>query len=491
MSGSGARLLPPLAPERLGGRAPDMLTVDEAVARITASFTALGEHERVPLLEALGRVLVEDIAADIDIPPFDNSAMDGYAVRSADVAGATPERPVTLHLRGEIAAGQGVAGPGAPGALGGGEAYRILTGAPIPPGADAIVPYEDTDGRGFGGWTGRTGAAEAAAERAVRVFRPVERGDNARYAGDDQKKGAVVLRAGTVVRPAEVGVLAALGRTQAWVYRRPRVAVLSTGDEVVPVDQPLQPGQIRNANSWSLLALIQHYGGIPISLGIAPDRPEAVRAALLEGVAGAADLLLTSGGVSMGDHDVVKQVLQQEGEIAFWSIDLRPGKPLAFGAVRGVPIMGLPGNPVSSMVTFELFARPALLKLAGHSRLRQVELWATAEQPITNRSGRENFMRGIATPKLSAGGDSTGGATPQRESPRSRPGAATAAAAEAPPEGGRDEIEWVVRLTGDQSSGILTSMSKANCLVRIPKTRPRVTAGERVRVLMLDWPPLR
>lgn len=486
MSGGEAGLLPPLAPERLGGRAPDMITVDEAVARVVDAFAPFGEHERVPLLEALGRVLVEDVAADIDIPPFDNSAMDGYAVRSADVASATRERPVTLDVLGEIAAGHGAGGPGSARALGAGEAYRILTGAPIPPGADAIVPYEDTDGQGFGGWTGRRGSDVAAAEREVRVYRPVERGDNARYAGDDQKQGTVVLRAGTVVRPAEVGVLAALGRTRAWVYRRPRVAVLSTGDEVVPVDQPLRSGQIRNANSWSLLALIQHYGGIPISLGIAPDRPEAVRAALLEGVAGGADLLLTSGGVSMGDHDVVKQVLQQEGKIAFWSIDLRPGKPLAFGAVRGVPILGLPGNPVSSMVTFELFARPALLKLAGHSRLRHVELTATAEQPITNRSGRENFMRGVATPVVAAGGGSPGGNTPQGESSRTSASSAVAVAAE----GGIDGIEWIVRLTGDQSSGILTSMSKANCLVRVPKSRPRVEAGERVRVLMLDWPPL-
>jgi molybdopterin molybdotransferase len=444
-------LADPLAPERLGGRPPDMVTVDDAIERITAAFAPLEEHERVPLLDALGRVLVEDVPADIDVPRYDNTAMDGYAVRAADVAMATAERPVTLRVLGEIAPGRVEGRPAGPG-----EAFRILTGAPLPPGADAVVPYEYTDGRGFGGWTGQTGATLAEAERQVRVFRPVEGGENVRFVGEDQRRGEVVLRAGAVVRPAEVGVLASLGRTRVWVFRRPRVAVLSTGDEVVPVDQPLGPGQIRNANTWSLMALIRHYGGEPISLGIAPDRPEAVRERLLEGVAQEADLLLTSGGVSMGDHDVVKGVLQEEGEIAFWSIDVRPGKPLAFGRLRGVPIMGLPGNPVSSMVTFELFARPAMLRLAGHRRLRKVALEAVALQPITNRSGRENFMRGIVARRAAPGGGE----------------------------------EWVVRLTGEQGSGILTSMARANALVRLPKSRTRVEAGERVAVWMLDWPPL-
>ncbi|HEX2033739.1 MAG TPA: gephyrin-like molybdotransferase Glp [Chloroflexota bacterium] len=443
--------LSPLVPERLAGPAPDMISADEAIVRVTAAFRPLEEHQRVPLLEALGRVLVEDIPADIDVPPFDNSAMDGYAVRAADVAGAGESRPVTLQLAGEVAAGHV-----APRPLEAGEAYRILTGAPLPRGADAVVPYEYTDGRGFGGWSGAAGAALAGAEREVRIFRPVESGENVRQAGEDQRRGEVVLRAGTVVRPAEVGVLASLGRTEAWVYRRPRVAVLSTGDEVVPVDQPLQGGQIRNANGWALLALIRHYGGQPIDLGIAPDRPQAVRDALLEGRRRGADLLLTSGGVSMGDYDVVKAVLQQDGEVSFWSIDVRPGKPLAFGHFQGVPLIGLPGNPVSSMVTFELLARPALLRLAGHTRLRKIELLARALHPITNDSGRENFMRGVA----------------ERQ------------------EGPDGEVEWVVRLTGGQGSAILTSMARANALVRVPKTRPRVERGESVRIMLLDWPPL-
>ena len=453
-------LAPPLAPQRLGGPTPDMLSVEDAFARIAGAFSPLPEHQRVPLLDALGRVLVEDIPADVDIPGFDNTAMDGYAVRAADVSGASDERPATLRVVGAVAAGHLAPGPAGPG-----ETYRILTGAPLPPGTDAIVPYEYTSGRGFGGWTGARVTPEEEGE--VRVFRPVAPGENVRYRGEDQRRGAVVLRAGAVVRPAEVGVLAALGRTEVWVPRRPRLAILSTGDEIVPVDQTPGPGQVRNANSWSLMALVQHFGGEPIDLGIVPDRPQDVRERLLDGVARGADVLLTTGGVSMGDYDVVKAVLQQDGEIAFWSIDLRPGKPLAFGRFGGVPILGLPGNPVSTMVTFELFVRPALLRLAGHSRLRKVFLDAVALQPISNRSGRENFMRGVVEPPSGRRRPPAGPRCP-------RPG----------------EPPWAVRLTGEQGSNIITSMARANALVRLPKSRTRVEAGERVEVWMLDWPPL-
>src|SRR4051794_17078764 len=246
-------LLDPLAPERLGGPAPDMISVDDALERIVRSFQPLDEHERVPIVEALGRVLVEDVPADIDVPPFDNTAMDGYAVRAADVTSATPERPAALRVVGQVAAGSVAERP-----VRAGEAYRILTGAPLPPGADAIVPYEYTDGAGFGGWSAQAGE-RVSEEREVHVFRPVAPGDNVRYQAEDQKRGEVIIRAGTLVRPAEVGGLAGLGRTQVWVYRRPRVAVLSTGDEVTPVDQPLPPGHIRDVNSFSLAALIRHY----------------------------------------------------------------------------------------------------------------------------------------------------------------------------------------------------------------------------------------
>lgn len=433
------------------GRAPDMLSVDEALARILDRFSPLPDHERVELLAALGRVSVEDVPADVDLPPFDNTSMDGYAVRAEDIAGASVERPTLLRVIGEVAAGRVQTIPLAPG-----EAYRILTGAPLPPGADTVVPNEDTDGKGFGGWAGEAGGRIAAQEREVRVFHRAPRGDNVRYAGEDQRRGAVLVRAGSLIRPGEVAVLASAGRSHVWVHRRPRVGILSTGDELVAIDRTPGPGQIRDTNGVALAAQVRHYGGEPISLGIAADREEAVRECLLQGVARGVDLLLSSGGVSMGDYDVVKRVLQDEGAISFWSIDVRPGKPLAFGHFRGVPILGLPGNPVSSMVTFELFVRPSLLRLAGHSQVQKVEIEAIAAEPMRNTSGRENFMRGIVERRQ------------------------------------RDDAahEWVVRLTGEQASNIITSMARANALVRVPKTRTTIQPGERVQVLMLDWPPL-
>lgn len=436
--------------DRLAGPAPDMLTVDLAVERILEHFPALADHERVPLDAALGRVLVEDVPADLDLPPFDTTAMDGYAIRAEDVSTAARDAPVTLAVIGQIAAGAVAGRP-----VRSGEAYRILTGAPMPAGADSVVPYEDTDGKGFGGWSGEEGSHEAAAERDVRVFARVERGENVRFRGEVQRHGEIVVRAGTLIRPGEVAVLATFGRPDLWVYRRPRVAILSTGDELVTAAERPGPGQIRDGNAPALAALARQYGADPLQLPIARDDPEEVRAALLGAVRERADLIVTSGGVSMGDHDVVKHVVRSEGSVDFWSIDLRPGKPLAFGRLRGVPFLGLPGNPVSSLVTFELFARPAILRLGGHIRLHKVELLATALEPIRNGSGRENFMRGVVEQRASGTGP-----------------------------------EWTVRLTGEQASNFVTSMAKANALIRIPKTTRLVSPGEKVRVLMLDWPPL-
>ena len=436
--------------DRIAGPAPDMLTVDTAVERILERFKPVSAHERVPLDAALGRVLVEDVPADIDLPPFDTTAMDGYALRYEDVQAATKDSPITLTVIGQVAAGAVAEAP-----LGAGQAYRILTGAPMPPGSDSVVPYEETDGKGFGGWSGEQGAHEAAAEREVRIFTAVERGENVRFKGEVQRHGEIVVRAGSVIRPGEVAVLATFGKPEVWVYRRPRVAILSTGDELVTAAERPRAGQIRDGNAPALAALARQYGAEPIQLPIARDNPEEVRAALLDAVDRKADLIVTSGGVSMGDHDVVKHVVRTEGSIGFWSIDLRPGKPLAFGALRGVPFLGLPGNPVSSLVTFELFARPAILRLGGHTKLHKVELLATALEPIRNGSGRENFMRGIV---------------------------------ERRPAG--EDYEWTVRLTGEQASNFITSMAKANALVRVPKTTKLVSPGEKVRVLMVDWPPL-
>ena len=421
----------PLAAERLGGARRTCSRWTTRIERVLAAFAPLEEHERVSILDALGRVIVEDVPADIDIPPFDNYG-DGRLRRAGGGrgpgdGGAPGDAPPVL---GEVAAGQVASRP-----IGPGEGYRILTGAPLPPGADTIVPYEYTDGQGFGGWRaggGRGGRPWPSARYASSGrWRTA---DNTRHAGEDQRRGEVVLRAGTLVRPAEVGVLASLGRTRVWVHRRPRVAVLSTGDEVVPVDQPLGPGQIRNANSWSLLALIRHYGGEPIDLGIAPDRPEAVRERLLDGVARGADLLLTSGGVSMGDRDVVKGVLQEEGEIAFWSIDLRPGKPLAFGRLRGVPDHG--ATRQSRLLDGDLRAvRPPGPAPAGRAAPAAQgggwRRWRCSRSPTA--AGRENFMRGRAQPASGhrRRGDAVAGAPdrgaglghPDLDGPGERPGA--------------------------------------------------------------------
>ena len=433
---------PPSSPS---GPATDlMLTVNEARERILAHFSPL-PSEQVPILDALGRVLAEDVIAPNDVPPFDNSAMDGYAVRAADLEAARDDRPVMLAVLGELPAGATTEQPVTPNTC-----YRILTGAPLPPGADSIVPYELTDGVAFGGWHGAAEAATAvAAQHAVRVFKTVKYDDNVRHAGEDQRQGDTILARGTVIRPAEVGVLGSLGRTSVAVVQRPRVAILSTGDEVVEIDRPLAPGLIRNANSYSLAALVRWYGGEPLMLGIAADTVESLRELLWRGRR--ADMIVTTGGVSMGDYDVVKNILAREGDVSFWSIDMRPGKPVAFGTLLDVPFIGLPGNPVSTMVGFEILVRPALLTLAGHTRLAKTAIRARAAHRISNRSGRENYMRAIVT---------------------------------------RDGDEWVAHLTGEQGSGILTSMHRANGLVVVPRQTTRIEKGESVQVLMLDWPSM-
>lgn len=440
----------------MAGPAPDMLPVDEAIARIVREFAPLADHERVSLADAVGRVLVEDVPADTDLPPFSTTAMDGYAVRAGDVATATRETPVTLRVIGEAAAGSLHDEP-----LGEGEALRIFTGAPMPAGADCVVPYELTDGRGFGGWAGEDGARDASLEREVRIFAALPPEENVRHRGEVSRKGGIVLRSRSVLRAGEIAVLATFGRSAVFVYRRPRVAILSTGDELVSVDDAPGPGQIRDGNGPGLAALVRQYGGVPVDLGIVRDDPVAVREALQRGVRAGVDLLLTSGGVSMGTHDVVKHVIRDNGEVDFWSIDVRPGKPLAFGRFGGVRLFGLPGNPVSALVTFELFVRPALLRLGGHVRVQKPVAHAVALETIRNGSGRENYMRGIVEPlRHAVDGAAVGG--PQ----------------------------LAVRLTGEQGSNHITSMARANVLVRLGKSQRVVSPGEVVPVLLLDSAPL-
>jgi len=402
-----------------------MLSVEEALDQVLAAFEPL-PPERVPVLEALGRVLAEDVYAGMDIPPLANTAMDGYAVQAADAAGASPEQPARLRIVHDLAAGYTSDVAVVPGT-----AIRIMTGAPIPPGADAVVQFEDT--KRDGAW--------------VDIFRDVPIGDNVRQAGEDVQQGALILARGAEIRPQEVGMLAALGHTQGLVHRRPRVAILSTGDEVIAVDAPWQPGKIRDANSYSNAAQVVRYGGVPLRLGIARDDVEELTAKIRAGLEQGADLFLTSGGVSAGDFDVVKTVLAAEGEMGFWRVRMKPGKPLAFGHIRGVPLLGLPGNPVSAMVSLELFARPAILKMLGKTRLDRPSVEAILLDAITRKDDRRHYLR---------------------VSLEERNG------------------ECVARLTGDQGSGILLSMVRAQGLAIIPEDVDHLPAGARVQVLLLD-----
>jgi molybdopterin molybdotransferase len=393
----------------------------------------------VPVLEALGQVTAEDIVSPMDIPPLDNTAMDGYAVRAADTKGASESSPVTLRVVGELAAGYLYDGAVAPG-----EAVRIMTGAPMPAGADAVVPFEETDepaGRGFGSF--------AKSRDTVGVLKAAEPGANIRRAAEDVSRGQTIIPKGTVLHPAQAGVLASLGMATVRVHRRPVVAILSTGDEVVEPGQPLRPGQIYDSNAYSVSAMVLANGGAPRRLGIAQDTVESLTARIRDGLD--ADMLVTSAGVSRGDYDVVKDVLAKEGEVDFWTVRMRPGKPLAFGAFpsggRRVPHIGLPGNPVSSMVSFELFGRPAIYKMLGRRDWERPRVRAIADEPIANTDARRVYARAILE---------------QRD--------------------GR----WHLALTGPQGSGILTSMAAANALAIVPEDVPAVEAGDEVECILLD-----
>ncbi|MGC8838939.1 MAG: gephyrin-like molybdotransferase Glp [Anaerolineae bacterium] len=404
-----------------------MLNVEEATEEVLKAFSPL-EVESVPILEALGRVLAEDIYADMDIPPLPNTAMDGYAVRAEDTRGASKEHPVRLRILQDLPAGYVTDAEVQPGT-----AIRIMTGAPIPRGANAVVRFEDT--REDGEW--------------VEVFQEVPQGKEIREAGEDVRKGQLVLPRGTELRPQEIGMLAALGHPRAKVHRRPRVAILATGDEVIEIEAPWQPGKIRNANSYSNAAQVLRYGGQPFLLGVARDDIGELTARIRAGLQQGVDLFLTSGGVSMGDFDVVKKVLAAEGEMRFWRVRMKPGKPLAFGHIQGVPLLGLPGNPVSAMVAFELFARPAILKMLGKTRLEKPSVEAILADPIPRKDNRRHYLRVQIT---------------------------------------REGGQYVARLTGEQGSGILLSMVRAQGLAIIPEEARSLPAGSKVRVMMLDWP---
>ena len=415
----------------------DMLSVEEAFQRIMASFSPL-EAEEVSLLDCLGQVLAEDIRSPLDLPPLSNSAMDGYAVLSADIQGASPESPRNLEVIGLVAAGQ-VSNQ----TVVSGAAIRIMTGAPIPAGADAVVPFEETDE------VERRQAGRPLDQVAIYSSLPV--GVNVRPAGEDVRRGQQVLDAGTPVRPSEIGVMASLGLTSARVIRRPVVSILATGDELVASGRPLEEGKIFDSNSFSVAGSVVACGGIPRILGIARDNLEDLNNKLTE--AAGSDLIVTSAGVSKGDYDIVKDVLTERGDMNFWSVRMRPAKPLAFGHLRedggrSVPLLGLPGNPVSTMVAFEMFARPAIRIMLGKRILARPMVEGVLTAPIYNADGRRVYARVEVT---------------------------------------RKDGMYYANPVGPQGSNILTSMSRANGLAVCPDDLLSKGAGEQVQIIMLDW----
>jgi len=420
-----------------------MISVDQALEKVLSYIDVLEEGE-VPILDCLGQVLAEDVYSSINVPPFDNSAFDGYAVRSKDTIGASQQSPRFLRVVDTVRCGSSCESEVEPGT-----AIRIMTGALIPGGADSVVKFEDTDE------AQRQGSSISQPPAEIGILGEVKAGLYVRRAGESIAEGSKALSKGTVIRPAEVGVLASLGCSRARVIRRPVVAILGTGDELVDIHKPLPPGKIYNSNTYSVAAQVLRYGGKPKILGIALDSEDSVVAGLHQGWD--ADMLITIGGVSMGDYDIVKDVLAKQGEITFWKVRMKPGKPLAFGTIKGsskagvardIPHLGLPGNPVSSMVAFELFARPAILKMMGKKNLAKPTIEAVMENPIVNNDGRRVFARAVVE---------------------------------------RRGSQYFARLTGPQGSGILNSMKLANGLVIVPEDKLEVKAGDVAPVIMLDW----
>jgi molybdopterin molybdotransferase len=412
----------------------EYLTVAEALEAVLAGITVL-PAETVPLLDALGRVLAEPVSAHDSLPPFANSSMDGYALQANDSQSATNDRPVELRVIGDIAAGAVADITISPGT-----AARIMTGAPLPPGADAVIPVEDTNEA----WRDQVRPQLTS----VQIRRAVQTGDYVRWPGEDVQAGQVVLEAGHLLRPQEIGVLASLGVSQVKVIMRPRVGILATGDELIAVDEPLQPGKIRNSNGYAQQAQVMALGAIPVSLGVARDTKADVRAKLQAGLDAGVDLFISSAGVSVGAYDVVKAVLEEEGAIGFWRVRMRPGKPLAYGRYKGVPYLGLPGNPVSAMVSFERFARPAILKMGGKQKLARPQVTVVMQEDI-HSDGRESYLRAIVQ---------------------------------------RTENGYIATTTGQQGSHMMTSLVKANALVIVPDGVQHVNQGEHLVALMLDWP---
>lgn len=407
---------------------PQESSVDEARARILERFAPL-PAEAISVDNALGRVLAESVTSVVDLPPFDNSAMDGYALRSLDVRGAS-ERPVRVEVAFFVQAGDEPAGLVPPGTC-----ARIMTGAPLPMGADAVIPFE---------------RAEVDGDAAIVVSEPAAPGTNVRQAGEELRAGDKLMPAGARVGPAALALLSAAGVRTVTVHRRPRIAVLATGDEIAEPGAPLTRGRVWDGNSPALLAMIDGLGATPIPLGAARDDEAMLRALLAEARGAGADLLVTTGGVSAGDFDLVKQVLRSCGDFEEWRVRMRPGRPLAFGKIGSLPVIGLPGNPVAAFVAFIQFARPVVLKMLGVAAAAWLppELPVIVRDAIENRGGRRTYAR-VAVSRC--------------------------------PDG------FEARLAGPQGSANLLTLARANGLLVIPEAVERVQPGMRLTAQMPGW----
>jgi len=408
-----------------------LLSVNEARERILSQVHPVST-EALPLVECANRVLAQDIAAANDLPLFDNSSMDGFAVRSADVVNAAAASPRSLRVVADIPAGSHPTV-----SLAQGEAARIMTGAQLPEGADAVVPVEDTD---FDNRDAGTNAPDQ-----VHIFKSAKPGANTRARGMDIRAGEVVLHKGRVLKPQDLGLMAMLGIAKVIIFQKPRIALFSSGDELLDVDAPLESGKIRDSNSYMLAALIEGTGSDVIRLGVAKDSHESVKASLEKAVELKADFILSSAGVSVGAFDFVKEVIESNGRMDFWRVNMRPGKPLAFGEYKNIPFIGLPGNPVSAFIGFEVFVRAAIGRLGGMETAVRRTVQVRCEEQI-NSDGRESYLRA----------------------------------------GVREEKGVLIaRLTGHQGSGNLHSLVQANALLIIPAGVKCVPAGEEVNVWLL------
>ncbi|MDT7041355.1 gephyrin-like molybdotransferase Glp [Candidatus Nitronereus thalassa] len=402
------------------------LTLLRDAQKIVLDATTTLGCEKVSLLEAIGRVLGEDIIAPRDNPPWNNSAMDGFAVRWDDIKKEHEiTKPAELKIIEDVAAGAV-----ATKSVGPGEAIRIMTGAPVPDGADTVVRVEYTE----------------PSETSVRIFQPEPKGMNIRPKGEDVKEGECIISKGTQLGPGEIGMLAILAKSFVLVHQRPRVAILSTGDELADLDEKFDENKIVNSNSYGIAAGVQEAGGIPVLLGIAKDTPESLKEKISQGLG--CDIIVLSGGVSMGDYDFTKVVFGELGaDMHFWKLAIRPGQPLAFGKIQGKLAFGLPGNPVSSMVTFEQLVRVAMMKMGGHRQLYRPTVNAVFKEKFSKHPDRRHFLRGIVA---------------------------------------HEDGQLTVKTTGPQGSGILTSMVKANGLIDVAEEIEKVNPGDMVKVQVLS-----